>query len=88
MADIKEMDKTIRISVGLLGFMAGSIILATFSLTTIYNQFLLRDEVIREMKTNIEYIDVTLRKISKRNADAIKEIEGRTTVLELPNSDK
>ena len=67
--------------------MAGSIILATFSLTTIYNQFLLRDEVIREIKTDIEYVDTTLRKITKRNTDAIKEAKNRIIVLESPNSD-
>ena len=36
----------------------------------------------------VEYINDRLDKITKRNAEAVKEVADRVTVLELPNSDK
>ena len=48
MADIKEFNKKIEISIGAVVFTVASIIMGTFSLTTIYNQFLfVQSEIIR-----------------------------------------
>lgn len=84
---VKEMNKSISVSIGALIFGAATIIVTTFSLTTIYNQFLLQDELIRDTHNAIDRVEGRLDKKTKRNEDALKELEDRITTLELPSSD-
>jgi len=84
---VKEMNKSISVSIGALIFAAATLIVTTFSLTTIYNQFLLQDERIREIHSEISRVEGRLDKKTKRGDDAFKVLEQRVAKLELPSSD-
>lgn len=75
MGDIRELGNKVSVSVGLLVFAFVSVITATFSLTTIYNQFLLRDELIKNNAQRIEYVNGRVDKITKRNQERIEVLE-------------
>ena len=88
MADIKELDKSVRVSWGLVAYMIVGLVAATYALTTIYNKFLMMDEKIHDLELKIEYIDGRHDRKEGRQQETIEELDARVTDLERPNSDK
>ncbi len=88
MAEIKELDKNLKISYGLAAYMIAGLVGATFALTSIYNQFLLMDEKIKDLEERIEYVDGRHDRKYERLQERVSESEDRVSTLELPNSDK
>ncbi len=75
-----EIEKS-NISIKTVAFIVISVVSATFSLTTIYNKFLLQHEVIQELREDVEYNKDRGDKLRKRLGERLDE-------LEKPNSDK
>lgn len=76
MTDIRELNKKITVSIGALIFTAVSLIIGTFTLTTIYNEFLSLQKDINKVERRFDtYKRESIEKDTKQDI----KIEGLQT---------
>lgn len=77
-----ELENKYSISIGLVLWFLGLAITATFSLTMIYNRFLLVEEQMSDQSERVEYVNDRIDRKVKSVEDQVSILEDRIDYLE------